>query len=237
MIDVDPGAGEIWQTRLARFLLRTKAEITLQPDVTMVALRGEGANERAEGAVGGVSEPGPTSGWLDAGWPGTEGRDLLVVDGQEAARVAEALVAAGACSVDAEELEARRIRAGVPAWGAELDHDTIPAAAGQWVIDRSVSFTKGCYTGQELVARVDSRGNRVPRRLEGMLVDGVAPMAGTAVTVDGEVVGQVTSSAADAATGGAVALVYVARSVTVPAEARVGDLPVRLANLPLTTGS
>ena len=47
--------------------------------------------------------------------------------------------------------------------GAELTEATIPAEAGQWLIDASVSFTKGCYTGQELVARIDSRGGNVPR--------------------------------------------------------------------------
>ena len=51
--------------------------------------------------------------------------------------------------------------------GAELTEATIPAEAGQWLIDASVSFTKGCYTGQELVARIDSRGGNVPRPLRG----------------------------------------------------------------------
>ena len=65
--------------------------------------------------------------------------------------------------VGGDRLEALRIEAGVPANGAELTDATIPAEAGQWLIDASVSFTKGCYTGQELVARIDSRGGNVPR--------------------------------------------------------------------------
>ena len=68
--------------------------------------------------------------------------------------------------------EALRIECGVPANGAELTEATIPAEAGQWLIDASVSFTKGCYTGQELVARIDSRGGNVPRPLRGLVVDG-----------------------------------------------------------------
>src|SRR5690606_32740692 len=53
-----------------------------------------------------------------------------------------------------DDLEQWRVRVAMPRMGAELDESTIPAEAG--VVDRSVSFTKGCYTGQELVARVDS---------------------------------------------------------------------------------
>ncbi len=58
-------------------------------------------------------------------------------------------------------------RVGHPAMGSELTDKTIAAEAG--LVDRSVSFTKGCYTGQELVARLDARGNNVPRRLVGVV--------------------------------------------------------------------
>ena len=54
--------------------------------------------------------------------------------------------------------------------GAELDERTIAAEAD--LLERSVSFTKGCYTGQELVARLDARGNRVARHLRGLVVAG-----------------------------------------------------------------
>ena len=87
-----------------------------------------------------------------------------------------------AIEVDAHVLEAHRIASGVPRWGAEIDEGTIPATLGQWVIDVSVSFTKGCYTGQELVARIDSRGGHVPRRLVGIECDGPSPATGATAT-------------------------------------------------------
>src|SRR5690606_22728547 len=59
--------------------------------------------------------------------------------------------------------EVLRIQSGIPRMGAEVDGSTIPAETG--LVEESVSFTKGCYTGQELVARVDSRGGRAPRRV------------------------------------------------------------------------
>ena len=77
--------------------------------------------------------------------------------------------------------------------GAELTENTIPAEAGQWVIDQSVSFTKGCYTGQELVARIDSRGGNVPRHLRGVVIEGDVPPVGAAVVVDEAEVGTLTS--------------------------------------------
>ena len=76
------------------------------------------------------------------------------------------------------------IARGMPAMGAELDEGTIPAEVGQWIIDASVSFTKGCFVGQELVARIDSRGGNVPRHLRAVVLDS-AVAAGTAIRSDG----------------------------------------------------
>jgi folate-binding protein YgfZ len=78
----------------------------------------------------------------------------------------------GSTFVDAGAYEVARIEAGFPRHGAELDERTIPAEAG--LVAESVSFTKGCYTGQELVARIDSRGSNVPRHLRGLLLSGPA---------------------------------------------------------------
>ena len=90
--------------------------------------------------------------------------------------------------------EVLRIAHGVPAMGAELTEDTIPAEVGQWVIDASVSFTKGCFTGQELVARIDSRGGNVPRHLRDPRRRRRRAGAGhRASSSDGAVVGRVTS--------------------------------------------
>jgi folate-binding protein YgfZ len=108
--------------------------------------------------------------------------------------------------------EVERIRSGVPAMGAELTEHTIPAEVGQWFIDASVSFTKGCYTGQELVARVDSRGSNTPRHLRVLNVDDEVTVPVGAEVVSGDaVVGQVTSSAAG------VALAFIKRVVEPPA--------------------
>ena len=105
------------------------------------------------------------------------------------------------------EYERWRVEVGFPAMGKELTESTIPEEAG--VVDLTVSFTKGCYTGQELVARIDSRGRNVPRRLRrlrGSMAEGDELVAD-----DGKVVGTVTTVAGD------VGLGYVSRSVEPPA--------------------
>ncbi len=106
---------------------------------------------------------------------------------------------------DPLDYEVLRIKAGMPRMGAEIDESTIPASLG--ILDRSVSFTKGCYTGQELVARIDSRGGSTPRKLVGFRGDAAV---GDPVVVDGKEVGHITSAARG------VALALVRRDVTVP---------------------
>ena len=115
-------------------------------------------------------------------------------------------------TIDADELELRRIEAGVPRWGREIDDRVLPAEAG---LDAThVSFTKGCYPGQEPVARLHYRGhpNRGLRVLE---LDEV-PEQDAELVHEGKPVGRVTS-AARRADGSVVALAYV--RVEVPEDA------------------
>lgn len=111
-----------------------------------------------------------------------------------------------------EVFEAARIAAGVPRLGRELTDKTIPQEAGEEFVARTVSFTKGCYTGQELVARIDARGSNVPRRIRLLRGTGPAPAPGDAVLNNGDDVGTVTSSAAEG-DGGFVALALLRRAV------------------------
>jgi tRNA-modifying protein YgfZ len=85
-----------------------------------------------------------------------------------------------------------------------------------------VSFTKGCYTGQELVARVDSRGDHTPQRLR-HLTSSSPLAAGDVLTLDGKPVGTVTTVTTAAHTA---ALAWVARSVEPGATVLAGDKPV-----------
>ena len=148
---------------------------------------------RVKADIGVVDEPHALE---VAPWPGSDLRHTLVDTPDEPARIA----------------------AGFPAMGSEIDERTIPGETG--LVPFAVSFTKGCYTGQELVARIDSRGGNVPRHLCHVRGD-VA--VGQGLVVAGKEVGAVTSA------GAGLGLAYVRREVEVPASTDDG---LELAKLP-----
>jgi folate-binding protein YgfZ len=84
--------------------------------------------------------------------------------------------------VPGSALDGVRVAAVVPA-ARDLDDKAIPAETG--LVDAAASFTKGCYTGQELVARMDSRGGAAPRTLRRVVGEGPAPEVGAALTAAG----------------------------------------------------
>ncbi|GAB3857081.1 hypothetical protein GCM10029963_54570 [Micromonospora andamanensis] len=124
----------------------------------------------------------------------------------------------GLWAYEAVRVAARRARVGV-----DTDHRTIPAEVN--LIAPAVHLDKGCYRGQETVARVHNMG-RPPRRLVLLHLDGVAtdqlPVAGTPVTFDGRTVGFVGTAVLHYELG-QVALAVVKRSVPDDAALRVGD--------------
>jgi folate-binding protein YgfZ len=103
----------------------------------------------------------------------------------------QALVQAGAQETHSEALEAFRILCGIPKIGADIRERTLPQETGQ---ERALSFTKGCYIGQEIVERIRARG-AVHRVFTGFVIGGAPLSAGTAVRSDGKDVGQITSVA------------------------------------------
>lgn len=164
------------------------------------------------------------------GWSGEPAFQLFTPPGVRDA-VAEALLAAapGLLRADAETLEILRIEAGVPRLGSELDETVLPDEAR---LERAVSRTKGCYTGQEVVARMASRG-RVGHRLVGLrFADGEPPAAEEPVLAAARRVGEVTSACRSPALG-AIALAYVRRPHDEPGgELSVAGRAARVCALP-----
>ena len=126
------------------------------------------------------------------------------------------LVTAGAMDASDETFEALRIEAGRPRFGVDMSTDTIPLEAG--IEDRAMSFTKGCYVGQEVIIRVVHRGHgRVARRLVRMVLPGgTVPSRGDKILAAGQQVGEITSAAESPKAGAPMAMGYVHRDHTAP---------------------
>jgi folate-binding protein YgfZ len=132
------------------------------------------------------------------------------------------LVEAGAQAATPEDARLVRLENGRPRYGEEIGDTALPQETGQM---RAVSFTKGCYLGQEIVERIRAQGH-VNRKLVRLRLDSTAP-AGAALTVDGAAAGEIASAAARSpALGGAVALAYVRAVYAVPGQAlSAGEIP------------
>lgn len=146
---------------------------------------------------------------------GLPGYDLYVPAAGVAAIRAK-LVEAGAVVASDETAETLRIEAGRPRFGVDMNTDTIPLEAG--LEERAISFTKGCYVGQEVIIRVMHRGHgRVARRLMSIVLSsGPVPSHGDAIYAGGRAVGEITSAAASPRHGAPLALGYVQRDFAVP---------------------
>ena len=169
VVDVDAGFAELVVARLLRFRLRVRVDVDLLP-WRCVALRGPLAAEVAAELAG----PGDVT--ADARWRWCLGVDVLGPD---------VAVPDGVPQLADGAWQAERIIMGQPIMGAELDEHTIAAEAG--LLEPAVSLTKGCYTGQELVARLDARGNRVARHLRGVVVPGTADAWGATSLVGADI--------------------------------------------------
>lgn len=206
----DPGAGEAVLETLQRFRFRVEVSLESERLPTAEVWGPDGAS--ALGAASGVRAlPGE---WVGAGALVVANlpfrhidlpRWLIVgIDPME-------LVAAGISSVEEEAVAAIRIEAGEPRMGVDVDESTIPQEAG--LTDGAVDFTKGCYLGQELVARIESRGH-VNRHLRGLLcATGDTPPPGATLSVEGRRVGTITSAARSPGLGAPVGLGLVRREV------------------------
>jgi folate-binding protein YgfZ len=142
----------------------------------------------------------------------------LIVAASEAERLSEALRAAGAVAVAPEAAEILRVESGTPRFGAEMGTATMPAEAG--IVEDAVSFTKGCYIGQETVARLHYKG-KPNRHLRGLRLS--APAApGAALRLGEKEVGQLGGSVVSPAFG-PIGLAILRREAEPGSELAVGE--------------
>jgi folate-binding protein YgfZ len=209
VLDVDGGWGEAVRHRLSRFKLRTKCDLDPVDGWKCLAVR-DATPENPDDA-----------GTRPIVWPQTDGYDLVGPTVESPDEPA-----------GRDVYEYRRIEAGVPALGHELTEATIPVEAGQWLVDASISFTKGCFTGQELVARIDSRGGNAPRPIRGLRLEG-APTEGAEIVAGGKVIGTITSAASSDDGGTTIALAPLSRTVETGTEVEAAGCAGAVVALPM----
>lgn len=183
LMHFEDSLGETFPEEFRRYLFATQVEIDdVTVEMGLILIVGEGWQDLASKLSGGVTHAtdllGEPAGYV---W-------LLRAELPGATRV----IADGAAEISEEELEALRIDAGIPRWGRDMDQRSIPQEARLEEFG-ALDFDKGCYVGQETVAKIHFRGkvNRKVRRLEA-----AGPVAvGDDVSVDGEPAGTVTSAA------------------------------------------
>ncbi|MBW3595353.1 MAG: hypothetical protein KY391_07215 [Actinobacteria bacterium] len=157
----------------------------------------------------------------EARWVGVRARHLWVARSDVDAAIAE-LTSAGAHVVDEATIDALRVMNGIPRWGREMDTKTFPQEAGVDAV--AVHYDKGCYTGQEAMAKIHFRG-KVNRKL--VQLEATEPLrSGVDVLVDGTRVGSVTS-AVDGPDGSFYGLALVKHDVPSGTAVRAGSVEAK----------
>ncbi len=204
--------GENNGDNIGRYLMRFvffNDDFRLQPlDGQFMALFVYGADAAAKiGEICGVELDLPLHGWVSAQIaevdvsvhatdPLSGGGFMLKIPAGSQDAVVQVLEAAGAEAISEAEFDALRIEDKLPRLRHELTGDFIPLETGLW---DDVSFTKGCYTGQEIIARMDSRG-KISKQLVQLETEGPIP-AGTELLAAGKSAGTVTTSVGNKALG------------------------------------
>ena len=191
----------------------------ISDQLTALGLTGPGSRKVLEAAGISLPELGylefADTTWRDASvtvlHSGEEAKDSwqVWIAPERAGALWEALIHAGARPAGTAALNLFRISRGIPQFGQDIRERDLPQETGQM---RALSFTKGCYLGQEIVERIRSRG-AVHRQFGAFAVEGPLPEPGTKINADGKEVGEITSGAILPLPGGdrAVALGYLRR--------------------------
>lgn len=201
---VDTGAtfGPAVNDFLNKYLISEEAEVTLAPDLAMVGLVGPEAARWAEALPSEVKV---------AVLPGLLGVGVDVLVKREGLEAVKASLAA-LPRLGEETFEVLRVEAGVPKFGVDMTETTIPLEAN---LEKAIHYQKGCYIGQEVIARATYRG-QMNKKLVGVLLGEAAPEPGAELKLGDKRVGRVMSVVRSEARQQNVALAYVHRDHLTP---------------------
>jgi folate-binding protein YgfZ len=248
LIDTEAATHDAVMKTIGRFTMAGDFRVA---DVTattkMFSVQGRGA-EAAVRALLGHSVELARDGVMEMRWHDTDvtvirashtsedGFDI-VVDSTQGADMAAALAEAGGVGVSSNAAETLRIESGIGRFGLDMDETNVISETN---LDDSVSFTKGCYIGQEIIARIKYRGH-VAKKLTGLIFETDSqPSVGAVVkSTDGKEIGRITSTTLSPKLNHAIALAYLRYEHLTPGtEAFVdSELKARVAELPFVRGS
>jgi len=254
LLDVEPGYGAAVTQRLEKYIIADDVQVVdAAPHYGLLSVQGPKAIEVVRQLDLGVEAPTKLMSFVSRkdsrsgeiylmklARNGTGGFDLFVPAaalGAVAEKLVNAAKANGGRACGWQALETARIEAGVPRFGVDMDEGNLPPETG--IEDRAISYTKGCYIGQEVIARIRTYG-QVAKTLRGLrLADSikVLPQKGDKLYRGDKEVGYVTSALASPTLKCNIALGYVRREHNqIGAEltwrTRAGESPARIVELP-----
>jgi folate-binding protein YgfZ len=254
LLDFEPGLTESVRQRLEQYIIADDVQIIdVAPEYGLFSVQGPNSAEVLQRLPVGLELPATPMSFVSYKDPafgelyvmnfprlGSSGFDLNVPRGtltELAQRLTFLAEREGGrlCGWDAFEMG--RIEVGIPRFGVDMDESNLPLEAG--LEDRAVSYTKGCYIGQEVIARIRTYG-QVARTLRGLRLaedPGALPKKGDKLFKDGKEVGFVTSALASPTFKANIALGYVRREANAPGttlvvQTHMGESAARVVNLP-----
>lgn len=248
LIDTEAATHEAVLKTISRFTLAGDFKVTdVTTETASLAVQGKGSAELIEKVLTAVAADLPRNGVVESEWQSVpltiarathtaeDGFDVIV----HASRVAElraALEAGGATPVSDDEFDTLRIEAGVARFGRDMDETNVVPETN---LDDAVSYTKGCYVGQEIIVRIKHRGHPA-KKLTGLSLDTERRLEPGAVirTAGNNDIGRVTSATVSPKLGG-IALGYVRYEFLEPGTSVTVDNDVSgtVTELPLIRGS
>lgn len=222
--------------------------VDVTQDSTILSVQGKAAATIVESVLGPAFAQVPHNGVMESDWEesrltvvrathtGEDGFDLIVPN-SHAAQLWGSLLSGGATPVGYEALEILRIEAGIPRFGHDMDDTNVVTETN---LDDAISFTKGCYVGQEIIIRIKHRGH-VAKKLSGLLLEtngGLEPGA-VIQSAEGPDIGRITSQTISPAIGKPIALGYVRYEHSTPGtQVKVGgESLATIHELPFVRGS
>jgi glycine cleavage system T protein len=252
LIDTEAATHERVLKTVERFTLAGDFRVTdLTNETALVSLQGRQAAEMVQSVFGDAVPAMPRTGagvlkWREseitlirASHTGEDGFDLIV-NSDQAEGLWDALVNAGARPVGFDALEMLRIEAGLPRYTIDMDETNVVTEAN---LDDAVSYTKGCYLGQEIIARIKYRGH-VAKKLTGIMFDQAVKLENDAKirAADDKDIGRITSVTYSPQLGRTIALGYVkydylASGTSVKVVLDIEEFAVEVTELPFVRGS